>query len=243
MSNYMSNENATSIFTGYANAIKSKQTKTLSNPIVVDGVSQTTVEGCISAIKNVIEPLVELTVGNTYSFGGNDWICAEQIDGGYVLQHDGEFIKGAWPGYVMTGPTGSTGNPWGNADTPYIGDIGGANISDYNANMTSLYNAIKDAELINATYGSGLYIVGIDKTGTTNPPEEGTSQYYYWSALKKTDNRSWVGTSTDANSIWYVRKNGVIGKTDSQTYAYSISPAFNVDASKITLSDNVISIK
>lgn len=50
MSNFMSNDNAITVLTSYANAIKSKQPSTLATPVTVAGQSQTTVQNALSAL-------------------------------------------------------------------------------------------------------------------------------------------------------------------------------------------------
>lgn len=50
MSNFMNNDNAITVFTKYANAIKSKQPSTLDTPVTVAGQSQTTVQNALSAL-------------------------------------------------------------------------------------------------------------------------------------------------------------------------------------------------
>lgn len=50
MSNFMSNDNAITVLTSYANAIKSKQPSTLDTPVTVAGQSQTTVQNALSAL-------------------------------------------------------------------------------------------------------------------------------------------------------------------------------------------------
>lgn len=50
MSNFMDNDNAVTVLTSYANAIKSKQPSTLATPVTVAGQSQTTVQNALSAL-------------------------------------------------------------------------------------------------------------------------------------------------------------------------------------------------
>ena len=96
-------------------------------------------------------------LGASYTFGNNGskditWDCVEIKDGYVVLltTNDAEDPNGGgWPGYKMTGPTGSTGNPWGNANTNYNGNISGANISSYDTYVsTFIQNYNPGGELV-----------------------------------------------------------------------------------------------
>lgn len=195
-----------------------------------------------------------LTLGETYSFGGYDWICAELFNDYAVLQSKG-VTSGYWPGYVMTGPTTGTGD-WGAANTGYNGDIDGADISGYDNIMETLFAVISPSEYSNATYGSGLYL--IDKTMVGVPVNATSTSGSVWvqledfdltgnkvnyhNALKTAAGKStfaWCGTHINATHAWLFNTNGL---ADGISYGvwnnYSIAPAFNVDLSKISVSSN-----
>ena len=183
-----------------------------------------------------------LTAGTTYNFGGYSWVAAEVNSNYAVLQSTG-VTSGAWPGYVMTGPTSPSSGSWGNANTAYAGNIDGLNISGYNSTMSTLYNNIKAAEYTSASYGKGLFLVSNSKAGQTTSGQQGSGNY--WSALKTAAGRysslgatyasAWLGTVSGSVSAWYVNSNGnVYGNYNySQSFSFVVAPAFNLDLSKV----------
>ncbi len=186
----------------------------------------------------------QLTPGETYSFGGYDWICAEVFNDYAVLQSKG-VTGGAWPGYVMTGPSSPSTGDWGNANSSYnSGDIDGLNISGYNATTATLYSAISSAEYTNASYGEGLFLI----------PKSYVDSYSgnYYDALLyaashknefEQDLNSWAWLGKGGNGYAYFENSGGIFDANDQNYRGVLAPAFNVDISKINLSGNTITVK
>ena len=190
-----------------------------------------------SPYKNKVLKQVNLVVGNTYKFGGYNWIVAEKSDvSGYAVLQSIGIIGGAWPGYAMSGTltnaAGSTITLTG-ANTHYTGNIDGYDISNYNSTTQSLYSSIKAAEYTAATYGKGLYLVSNSKAGTTSNGSQGSG--YYWSALKSaatnyssfgaSDYASWLGTVNGSNNAWYVNSNGNVNNNNNQNNSYVLAPA------------------
>lgn len=185
--------------------------------------------------------LVELTLGETYQLGGYDWVCAEEIDGGYALQSCG-VTSGPWPGYKMA--------KWGNGNY-YSSSIDGQDISDYDSKMLILYNSIKSAERLIQSYGLGLYLVSNAKCGTTTDVGDVGAGYYYNALLYATQNYSsfgadystaWLGTFSSNYYAWYINQSGNVYNYN-QNFNHVIAPAFNIDASKIKLNGTEIIVK
>lgn len=177
-----------------------------------------------------------LTLGETYSFGGYNWVAAEQHEGYVTLQSTG-VTAGQWPGYKMA--------KFGNGDY-YASNIDGQDISEYDDKTTALYNSIKSAEYDGATYGKGLFLANQDmgnstyansnyntalKTATANHSSFGASASY-----------AWLGTFNGGNYVRCVSSGGGVSSS-SQHNSYVVAPAFNLDTSKVTLEGNVITVK
>ena len=184
-----------------------------------------------------------LTTGSTYSFGGYSWVVAEQGTGYAVLQSTG-VTSGTWPGYAMA--------KFGTANSYYTSNIDGQDISGYNTTMTNLYNAIKGAEKTSVSFGSGLFLVGTDKTGTESYSSVIGTKKIYRDALKTAATNyssfgasyycAWLGTVSDGSSAWYVGQSGNVNGNYNQANSYVVAPAFNLDTSKVTLSGTTLTL-
>lgn len=203
-----------------------------------------------------------LTLGETYSFGGYNWTCAETFNDYAVLQSQG-ITGGTWPGYAMTGPTTGTGD-WGAVNTNYDGDIDGEDISGYNTTLSNLFSGIGSTEYLSASYGKGLYLIDPEMAGlppgSTSSKRRGDldltgSKLNYYNAMITaalnhssvgiTMNYAWFGAHCNSYSCWAATDyNGTISYGNFQSKEFVIAPAFNVDLSKINVSsENVITVK
>lgn len=196
-----------------------------------------------------------LTEGTTYTFGGYNWVCAETSGNLAVLQSTG-VTGGSWPGFAMSGTltnaAGSTITLTGR-DTEYTGNIDGYDISNYNSTTQSLYNSIKAAEYTSATYGKGLYLVSNSKAGITTSGSNQSSGYY-WEALKSAaasssslgaEGFAWTGTHYThygSNNAYFVGSDGGVYGDRGQYSSFVLAPAFNLDTSKVKLSETTITI-
>lgn len=187
-----------------------------------------------------------LTPGETYSFGGFNWICAELFNDYAVLQSE-NITSGWWPGYTMS--------KFGNG-AYYGNSIDGQDISDYDTTMTNLFNAIKNSEYANASYGDGLYLISKTMIGATGSGDEyggsivkTDTQARYYNAIKKgldsTQKTTWFGDVYPATWAWAIYYNQYrITSAFQDNTNRNIAPAFNVDLSKINVSENnVITVK
>lgn len=178
----------------------------------------------------------KIKIGETYSFGGYDWVAAEQCDEYVVLQSCG-VTSGEWPGYAMS--------EFGN-DNYYSNSIDGQDISDYDEKTKELYSIIKEAEYTSASYGKGLFLISTNKASSYYASD------YYISALKNAAaNRSsfgasgsdaWLGTVSVSNGAWYVCSGGHVHCNSYQNVSFVVAPAFNLSLSKIRLEGNQILI-
>lgn len=192
----------------------------------------------------------EVTTGDTYSFGGYDWVVAEQGNGYAVLQSTG-VTHGAWAGYKLTSDYEGTTISFGKANTKYNNSIDGFNIANYDDKMIALYDSIKSLEYIGTSYGSGLFLVSNVKAGTTTPNTQGSGNYWTTLKIAATNYESfgayysgaWLGTDNDGYNAWYVNSSGNFGRNSDQNIDFVIAPAFNLDLSKVTVSGNTITIK
>lgn len=192
-------------------------------------------------IYGVEEKVTQLEVGKYYQFAGYEWMCAEQIEGGYCLQSTG-VTSGQWPGYVMSKFGGS-------ANANYSANIDGENIRDYNNTTQKLYSVIGETEKTGAEYGSGLFLVSNLKVNQTVSTDQGSGQY--WLALRAAatnyslfgagKNYAWLGAVNDSSYAWHVDLNGNV-KYNNQGNWCVIAPAFNLDSSKIHLEGDEIKI-
>lgn len=182
----------------------------------------------------------DIVVGSTYSFGGYDWIAAEDKGDWVVLQSKG-VTSGYWPGYKL----------WGRNNN-YRRDIDGRDISEYDEKTQKLYNDIKYAEYKGAEDGSsGLYLVSNSKAGATYDGDRGSG--YYWQALKEAAVRYdslgtdyhyvWLGTVSSSSTAWCVSSSGDVYCNHGQGNSRGVAPAFNLDKSKVTVSGYNINIK
>ncbi|MBE6035575.1 MAG: hypothetical protein E7222_12895 [Clostridiales bacterium] len=188
-----------------------------------------------------------LSVGSTYSFGGYNWIVAEDKSGYYVLQSKG-VTGGTWPGYKMS--------KFGSSNSYYSSSIDGQDISNYDTTMSNLYNSIKAAEYTSASYGTGLYLVTKEMVGNSTSGGQaesdlslsGSKQYYHsalkaaanaYSSFGASSNAAWLGTVYCTSYAWYVNGNGNVGNSH-QSNSYVVAPAFNLAKSKAKLSGTTI---
>jgi hypothetical protein len=198
-------------------------------------------------------PSADLIEGETYTFGGVSWIAAEVDNKAKtaVLQSKG-VTSGYWPGCKMSGTLyNATGSITLSMDgSSYTGDIDGYDISNYDTKTKNLYSSIKEAENTRATYGRGLYLVGRLKVVTSDTDATGTGQY--WKALTAAasntslGNGAYLGTHSAGNYVYYVANianNGHVNSNADQYGSYVVAPAFNLDASKVKIKDNVITLK
>lgn len=204
-----------------------------------------------SPYKNKVLKQAELVVGNTYKFGGYNWIIAEKSDvSGYAVLQSTGLTGGSWPGFAMSGTltnaAGSTITLTG-ADLSYEGNIDGYDISNYNSTTQSLYSAIKAAEYSGATYGKGLFLVSNEKAGTTT---YGQGFGNYWTALKTAATNynsfgvdgdyAWLGTVTRSDYAWFVDQGGNVDYGANQSNPFVIAPAFNLDTFLVKVSGDEI---
>lgn len=189
---------------------------------------------------------IYLTEGQTYTFGGYNWTAAEvdNVNHTAVLQSQG-VTGGAWPGYKMT--------KFGNGSN-YGSSIDGQDISEYDTKTKTLYDSIKSVENTSADYGSGLFLVSAEKCNQTKDGKQGSGNY--WNAAKTAatnyssfgafSGSSWLGiVSSSGPFAYYVISNGNIGNVGpAQSSSFVIAPAFNIDLTKVTLSDgNTLTVK
>lgn len=181
-------------------------------------------------------------IGETYSFGGYDWVAVEDKNNYIVLQSTG-VTAGKWPGtYKYNGAL----NKYQATDASYT------NISSYNSTMTSLYNSIQNSEYLGAERGTGLYLISQgsyirNKGYYKQALITATSKY---SLLGATCEGTWFGdywvgyTDTYVDCPYYADKNGTetAGNPLPNEDTCVVAPAFNLDLSKVTLSGNTIII-
>ena len=178
-----------------------------------------------------------LTEGKTYSFGGYNWTAAEvdNVNHTAVLQSQG-VTAGHWPGYTMA--------KFGNGSI-YTSNIDGQDISEYNDTTKSLYNIIKAVENTNATYGNGLYLISKDKVTSNNyilglKAASGNANQFNIS-----NNITWTGTFGSYNNAYAVNISGAVVQPgqNNQTWNLVIAPSFNIDLTKVKLTDSSLIIK
>ena len=182
-------------------------------------------------------------LGKTYKFAGYNWIPCELINNGktLVIQSHG-VTTGPWPGLVIS--------QFGNGNY-YSKSIDGQDISGYDNKLKELYNAIKDAEDMSATYGKGLFLIGKEKVGFTELGEPGSGNY--WAALKAVaenarqlgpgNNFVWLGTVDGGAHACCLHSSGSVHGHESgcnQNLYYVIAPAFNLDLSKVEIKGDEI---
>lgn len=212
-------------------------------------------EGVLRFVIDYSSTYVEpIRLGATYTFGGYEWVVAEQHEGYVTLQSTG-VMSGKWPGCTMSGTlTNAAGDtitlPAGLAI--YNGNIDGYDISAYNTKTSELYNSIKSAEYVGASYGKGLFLVSNEKAGTTDISTDGSG--YYCNALKTAGanfrsfgasyKSAWLGTNRciGDNKAMCVNSSGRISD-GNQNNMCVVAPAFNLDTNKVTLEGNIITVK
>ena len=182
-------------------------------------------------------------LGKTYDFMGYNWTACELINNGktLVIQSHG-VTHGTWPGLVIS--------QFGNGNY-YSKSIDGQDISGYDNKLKELYNAIKDAEDMSATYGKGLFLIGKEKVGFTELGEPGSGNY--WAALKAVaenarqlgpgNNFVWLGTVDGGAHACCLHSSGSVHGHESgcnQNLYYVIAPAFNLDLSKVEIKGDEI---
>lgn len=184
-----------------------------------------------------------LELGKTYNFMGYKWTACELINNGKTLVIQSHVVtNGAWPGLVIS--------QFGNGNY-YSKSIDGQDISGYDNKLKELYNAIKDAEDMSATYGKGLFLIGKEKVGFTELGEPGSGNY--WAALKAVaenarqlgpgNNFVWLGTVDGGAHACCLHSSGSIHGHESgcnQNLYYVIAPAFNLDLSKVEIKGDEI---
>jgi len=185
------------------------------------------------------EQYANLELGKTYDFMGYKWTACELINNGktLVIQSHG-VTHGAWPGFVMP--------QFGNGDY-YSQSIDGQDISGYDDKTQKLYDAIKDVEDTSVSYGKGLYLISKEKTGFTEIGDPGSG--YYWTELKAVaENTSafgnasysaWLGSAFGSYYAWFVSSDGSIYGY-AQNVDFVITPAFNLDLSKVEIKGDEI---
>lgn len=204
---------------------------------------------------------VSLILGETYSFAGYNWICAENFGTEYaVLQSVDDVTQGTYPGYKMSGTlygrradtdvTVALTKSTFNGDSNYFyGNVDGCDISNYDSKMSDLYALIDKSEYRTPTYGKGLFLINLSKVGYTGSGSMQQGSGLYWQALKNAALKdkygsnvlfSWIGIyyglSNNNQSAWIVRYDGVVGHDGvGENGPHVIAPAFNVDLSKIRL--------
>lgn len=174
---------------------------------------------------------------------GYKWTACELINNGKTLVIQSHVVtNGAWPGLVIS--------QFGNGNY-YSKSIDGQDISGYDNKLKELYNAIKDAEDMSATYGKGLFLIGKEKVGFTELGEPGSGNY--WAALKAVaenarqlgpgNNFVWLGTVDGGAHACCLHSSGSIHGHESgcnQNLYYVIAPAFNLDLSKVEIKGDEI---
>lgn len=189
------------------------------------------------------EQYANLELGKTYNFMGYKWTACELINNGKTLVIQSHVVtNGAWPGLVIS--------QFGNGNY-YSKSIDGQDISGYDNKLKELYNAIKDAEDMSATYGKGLFLIGKEKVGFTELGEPGSGNY--WAALKAVaenarqlgpgNNFVWLGTVDGGAHACCLHSSGSIHGHESgcnQNLYYVIAPAFNLDLSKVEIKGDEI---
>lgn len=207
----------------------------------VDSLTSGKWRGILNVSIEYTEPPVTLTEGEIYSFGGYNWVAAENKNGYTVLQSTG-VTAGEWPGRSMA--------KFGNGSL-YASSIDGQDISGYDDKTTALYNSIKSAEYAGADYGTGLYLVSNAMAGTTTDGTMGSGNYNLalrtaagnFSSFGASGNNSWLGTVGSDSYAWYVNSDGNVFSYDSKDYSYVVAPAFNLDPSKVTLNGYALTVK
>ena len=185
---------------------------------------------------------ITLTVGDTYSMGGYRWYCAEQLpNGSYAMQSKG-MTHGAWPGYV---------------------DNGGYTTAEYSdRNIASFYGTDENSKLYKfynidnwkkaCADNKGLYLVSYNKVSTESGKGGTSTNYYYrghfdaavnYSSFGATNVASWLGSPGAASHAYYVLSDSFIYDSNYQNNDFVLAPAFNLNPSKVTLEDHVISLK
>ena len=207
----------------------------------VDSLTSGKWRGILNVSIEYTEPPITLTEGETYTFAGYEWVAAENKEGYTVLQSTG-VTAGRWPGYKLT----KFGNSYYYADS-----IDGQDISGYDDKTTALYNSIKSAEYSGADYGTGLYLVSNEMTGTTTYGATGSGNY--WTALitAASHNNSlgalyscaWLGTDYDNSSSWCVGSDSIVYGGKPQDNGCVVAPAFNLNTSKVNLEGNTITLR
>lgn len=198
-------------------------------------------ESSVMGTNNFVAPGATLTAGETYSFGGYDWVAAEVQNGYTVLQSCG-VTSGPWPGYVMGGTiTNAAGETLslGNANIFCNSNINGYDISGYDAKTQNLYNAIKETEYTSAAYGKGLFLVSKDQISfpiSSSPYGMGlltaANNFVEKVAVTGSVDTSNVGSVYSVTS-YYNGSVQSVAANNSQSFV--IAPAFNLDTSKVIL--------
>lgn len=209
----------------------------------VNGVAQKIFE----APSNIIR------LGKTYTFGGYEWVAAEQLSENiYAMQSVG-MTGGYWPGYYLSTDYNGTAD-FGNIDTPYSQDINYLNIANYNRITSEWYESYGSAEAdggINTSTGlydstnvkNGLYLLPYTKTGVSDSGKVGSGNYYAGLLNARFNSgygQAWLGTCcwsvTTSNSSQYNYYDGIVNQVSSQAYSTgTIAPVFNIDISKVII--------
>lgn len=183
----------------------------------------------------MFEKNISLEVGKEYKFAGYGWTACEvdNKSNTAVLQSHG-VTEGPWPGFKM--------EKFGNGNC-YAHSIDGQDISDYDCKMVALYDSIKGVENASSSYGKGLYLVSEAKIEIS--PENPTALKYR-GALVKAARYHHVWLSMNVNNsthAWDIDKDGRrYNCYDQQAKNLVVSPAFNLDLSKVKVVGNEILI-
>ena len=205
-----------------------------------------------------------LVVGGEYEIDGYNWICAEKLDDNvYAMQSDG-IVACNWPGYLKgnsyytenisfsniascDAKTTSFYNKW------LAEDASGGSIE---ANGGRIYNVDENSA------DSGKYISNQNKGVSDRVPKNGLyllsqlkareSPLYYCAikhaAIKHNSSYgyAWLGTVSDTISAHVISSRAttwgsVVNR--QQNSACNLAPAFNLDATKIDVTNGVITKK
>lgn len=200
----------------------------------VDSLTSGKWRGILNVSIEYTEPPITLTEGETYSFGGYNWVAVENKDRYTVLQSTG-VTAGGWPGYTMS----KFGNHVG-----YASNIDGQDISEYDAKTTSLYNNIKSAEYTRAEYGTGLYLVSsamADSAYNNGCYNRALTTAANNNSLFGVDAIAWLGTGYGNEHALMI--SGNIVSYNYQSYNFVVAPAFNLNTSKVNLEGNTITLR
>lgn len=158
----------------------------------------------------------ELVEGQWYNMAGYKWIVEKVYTNDAIIQ-SAYITSGAFPGYVA-----NNNNPY-----PYSY----SDLTEYNATLKNLYNAIKKMEY---NYG-----IGVPSSDSVLSNEHLITAYK--ETLKSSPQGVWFSDVSYPNALYYAKDFRVGSK--GQQYNCGISANFDIDLSKITVSGNVITPK